>query len=138
MDQINEQEKKFIEANLKLLKALAGNDDVSLKQARQLLQESMQRIMTLPSDHILTRALVRRAKHIAKDTPHKYICPTCHKAFDKREDLLKDMEDHIIDFYAGIPVRLSPEHVRRLKKEIPKYMHHKLNFRVEKDAYKPE
>lgn len=138
MRSIKDKEKKFIDANVKLIKALLEGDDLSVKEMRQVIMETMNRLTTLPTDHVMTRAMVRRAKYEARNTPHKYKCPTCHKVFDSRDELLKDLEDHMIDFYAGIPTRLSPVHVQRLKSMIPKHVHHKLKYRVEKGAHIPE
>ena len=131
---MNKNEKKFIEKNVELLKALLEQDTLKLKDVRRAMEESLSRLTTLPPDHVMTRAIIRRAKWLAEDANYKYICPTCHKGFDKKDDLLRDVEDHVLDFYDGIPPRMAPAYIKKLKQMIPKRLHHRLKYRKEKDA----
>lgn len=131
---MNKDEERFIKKNVELLKALTDGDPVKIKDVRRVIEESLQRLTTLPPDHVMTRAMIRRSKWLAEDTEYKYICPTCHRGYNNKEDLLSDMEDHVLDFYAGLPTRLSPAHVKKLKEMIPKKYHDRLKYRVDEDA----
>ena len=55
---MNKNEKKFIEKNVELLKALLEQDTLKLKDVRRAMEESLSRLTTLPPDHVMTRAIV--------------------------------------------------------------------------------
>lgn len=72
---MNKDEERFIKKNVELLKALTDGDPVKIKDVRRAIEESLQRLTTLPPDHVMTRAMIRRSKWLAEDTEYKYICP---------------------------------------------------------------
>lgn len=75
-----------------------------------------------PPDAYLTEAALRRAEHEAKHIDEKYYCYMCGKKYDKAEDFVACMHDHILDFFAAKPPVMEPEHMEKVIANTPEHM----------------
>lgn len=72
----------------------------------------------IPKDNYWTEVFHARAKYEAKDFDENYLCFVCGKKYDHPDELTACINQHMIDFNAGIPIKREPEHVERLLKNI--------------------
>lgn len=128
------QEIMIREKIVELIDAFVNKEIGEQLDKNKLARTIEQRITAIPADHFLTRAMIRRAKWDARNLECNYRCFICHREHDKKEDFVKDLENHILDFYAGIPLEVAGDFLKRLKSKIPEEQHAKIIDRMYREV----